>query len=46
MAPIASGFYSMVDLAEGRVNLCHVAMANDMLAVTAENRRRAASRKP
>lgn len=38
------GFYGMVDLVEGRVNLYHVAMANDALAVAAENKRRAAER--
>ena len=45
-APIPRGFYDMTDLIEGRVNLYHVAMANDAIAVSAENRRRAASRKP
>ncbi len=44
MGPVAEGFYDMVDLVEGRVNLWHVALANDTMAVRAENRRRAAQK--
>lgn len=44
MGPIPEGFYSLTDLNAGVVTLVDVARANDMLAVRAENRRRAESK--
>jgi hypothetical protein len=44
MGPIPEGFYTLPDLNEGTITLCDVARANDMLAVRAENRRRAESK--
>ncbi len=41
MAPVAEGMIRMESLKDGTVNLCDVALANDVIAVRAENRRRA-----
>lgn len=41
MAPVAKGYCSMVELERGTVTLWHLAMANDHIAVIAENQRRA-----
>ena len=45
LAPVGRGYYSLPDLESGHVTLWHVALANDHIAVTAENQRRAAAKK-
>lgn len=44
MAPVAENMIQYESLVEGRVTLFDIARANDVLAVRAENRRRAESK--
>jgi len=41
MAPVLAGCASLLELERGDVTLWHLALANDAIAVQAENRRRA-----
>jgi hypothetical protein len=41
MAPVGAGYCKMESLESGEITLWHLALANDHLAVIAENRRRA-----
>lgn len=41
MAPVGAGYCDLVQLESGEITLWHLALANDHLAVVAENRRRA-----
>jgi hypothetical protein len=41
MSPVGAGYCKLESLQSGEITLWHIALANDHLAVTAENRRRA-----
>jgi hypothetical protein len=44
MAPVLAGAVKMIELHSGELTLWDIALANDALAVQAENRRRATER--
>jgi len=44
MAPVAEGYVDMIHLETGAMTLWDIALANDVIAVRAENRRRAESK--
>jgi hypothetical protein len=45
MAPVGRGYCKLESLATGEITLWHLALANDHIAVTVENQRRAQEKK-
>lgn len=41
MAPVGAGYCKMESLEDGSITLWHLALANDHIAIRAENQRRA-----